>query len=91
MNKGDLVEAVASELKLNRPEAQKAVETVLQCISKGMRRDEKVAIAGFGTFAKKLRPARQGMNPATKQPIQIAASTTCTFKPATQLKDELAG
>lgn len=89
MNKGDLIEAVASELKVTRPEAQKAVETVLDCISLGVKRDDKVAIAGFGTFAKKLRAARQGINPATKQPIEIKASTTCTFKPATQMKESL--
>ena len=49
--------------------------------------EEKVAISGFGTFTKKHRAARVGMNPATKEPIQIGESTTCSFKPSQHLKD----
>lgn len=91
MNKGDLVEAVASELKASKTDAQKAVDAVLEAISLGLKKDDKVAIVGFGTFQKKQRAARAGINPATKQPIQIKASTTCGFKPSTQLKDTLGG
>lgn len=89
MNKGDLVEAVASELKSSKVEAQKAVDAVLEAIAKGIKKDDKVAIVGFGTFAKKARAARMGIKPGTKETIQIKASTTCGFKPSTQLKEEL--
>lgn len=91
MNKGDLIEAVAAALQGSRPDATKAVESVLAAITHGMKADGKVVISGFGTFQKKNRAARTGMNPITKAPIQIAASVTCGFKPATALKDDLAG
>ena len=89
MNKADLIEAVASQMESSKADATKAVEAVFAAITDGVKRDDKVAIAGFGTFQKKTRAARMGMNPATKEKIQIAASTTCAFKPATGLKDAL--
>jgi DNA-binding protein HU-beta len=89
MNKSDLIEAVASELESSKSEAGKVIEAVINAISDGLKTEEKVAISGFGTFTKKHRAARVGMNPATKQPIQIAESTTCSFKPSQHLKDDL--
>ena len=49
----------------------------------------RVALAGFGTFLKRKRAARMGINPATKEPIKIGARTTCGFKPAMALKESL--
>ena len=89
MNKSELIEAVASELAASKTDAGKAVEAVIGVITKGIATDERVAISGFGTFQKKIRPARQGMNPATREPIQIAESTTCNFKPATALREAI--
>lgn len=89
MNKADLIDAVASQLESSKADASKAVEAVVEAIAKGLKTDEKVTIAGFGTFTKKARAARTGMNPITKEPIQIAASTTCGFKPAPALKESL--
>ena len=89
MNKGDLIDQVAIELKSSKADAGRALEAVLECITKGVKKDEKVAIAGFGTFAKKKRAARMGINPMTKEPIKIAASKTCGFKPAAALKESL--
>ncbi len=89
MNKGELIESVATELNFSKTEASKAVEAVLECITNGIKAQDKVALAGFGTFVKRQRAARTGINPVTKQPIAIAASTTCGFKPATALKASL--
>ena len=89
MNKSDLIEAVAAELKGNKTEAAKAVQAVLECITRGIKADEKVAISGFGTFLKKKRSARTGINPITKQPIAIKPSTSCGFRPSASLKEVL--
>lgn len=89
MNKSGLVDAVASQLEISKAEAGKAIEAVIESIANGLKEEEKVAISGFGTFTRKKRNARVGMNPATKEPIQIAESTTCSFKPSQQLKEEL--
>lgn len=87
MNKGDLIEAVAANTQESKAQAQQMVDAVLECITQGVNRDGKVSIAGFGAFEKKHRAARKGINPATKQPIEIKASTTVGFKPAQALKD----
>lgn len=89
MNKTDLIEVVASQLESSKTDASKAIEAVIAAISDGLTKDEKVAISGFGTFTKKKRSARTGMNPATKEPIQIDESTTCSFRPSQQLKEVL--
>lgn len=89
MNKTDLVEAVASELELSKADASRTIDAVIACISDGIKRDEKVTLPGFGTFTKKIRAARQGINPATREPMQIPESTTCGFKPSTVLKEAI--
>lgn len=89
MNKTDLIEVVASQLESSKSDASKAIEAVIAAISDGLTKDEKVAISGFGTFTKKKRAARTGMNPATKAPIKIDESTTCSFRPSQQLKEVL--
>lgn len=89
MNKGELIEAVASQLDGSKTEATRAVEAVIASITQGIQTDQKVAISGFGTFVRKQRAERRGVNPATKQPMTIAASTTCAFKPAQALKEAI--
>ncbi len=89
MNKGQLIEAVASELGESKAEASRALVAVINCITKGVKHDQSVTIVGFGTFTKKNRSARTGRNPATGQPMEIKASTTVGFKPSQALKQEL--
>lgn len=86
MNKGDLVESVASELKVSKAEAQRAVDAVLQSITRGLRSDAKVNLVGFGTFNKRNRSTRRGVNPITKVPMEIGPTVTCGFRPSAQLK-----
>jgi len=87
MNKGDLIEQVAERLGESKASASKAVEAVIQSIIDGVDEHDKVAISGFGTFKKRFRKARTGMNPATKEPIPIQASTTVGFTPSAALKN----
>jgi len=86
MNKGDLIEAVAAELGESKTVATKAVDAVFQAIIEGVSKDKKVSIAGFGTFKEKNRKARTGINPSTKAPIQIPASSTIGFSASQALK-----
>ena len=89
MNKGDLIEAVASQLGETKAAAGRAVEAVLASIASGVKQHEKVTLAGFGCFEKRRRKARTGVNPATKQKITIGPSTTVSFKAAQSLKDSM--
>ncbi len=89
MNKSDLVEIVASQLGETKAAASRAVEAVLEAISTGVREHERVTIVGFGSFEKKMRAGRNGVNPVTKERIEIKPAMTVTFKAAQALKDSL--
>ena len=89
MNKGELIEVVASGMNSSKADASKAVDAVMEAITQGLSKDAKVSIAGFGTFQKKNRSARMGINPATKEPMEIRATTTCSFRPSPQLREHI--
>ena len=73
MNKSDLVNAIAAGAELSKADAKKALDATLNAIADALKEGDKVALLGFGTFAVTERPARTGINPATKEKIEIAA------------------
>jgi DNA-binding protein HU-beta len=89
MTKADLVEALANKLGINRNDAEKAVNIVLDDIVHALKQGERVNISGFGTFSVSNREARTGRNPKTGEAIEISASRSAKFKPGKQLKDSL--
>ncbi len=89
MNKAELVDAVADAADLSKASAGRAVDAVLDSVLGALKGGDQVSLIGFGTFSVKDRPARQGRNPRTGEPIQIAASRVPGFKPGKQLKDAL--
>lgn len=91
MNKGDLIEKVAAQLGETKAAAAKAVDAVFEAIAEGVREQERVTIVGFGSFEKKRRAQRTGVNPVTKEKMTIEATTTVGFKAAQALKESLGG
>lgn len=89
MNKSDLIERVASELESTKADAARAVEAVIAAIAAGVAKEKKVTIAGFGSFVRRTRGPRTGVNPVTKEPIRIEPSVTCAFRPAPALRETL--
>lgn len=87
MNKTELVKEVASVADITIKDADVAVKAVLDVITAELAKGEKVQIPGFGTFEVRRREAREGINPATKQKIQIAASNAPAFKAGASLKE----
>ncbi len=88
MNKAELIEAIQAALgpDATKRSAEDALDAVLTSITKGVQKDKKVQIIGFGTFEVKQRAARMGRNPKTGESMQIAASTSVGFKPSSSLK-----
>ena len=91
MNKRELVEAVASSTDLSAAAAERAIEALAEAITDALTKGDKVAIPGFGTFETRSRAARTGRNPQTGETLEIAASTSAAFKPATKLKQAVNG
>ena len=80
MNKTELVNAVAAKAGLTKVDAKKALDATVEAIVEAVKKGDKVALVGFGTFAKTKRAARQGVNPATGAKIKIAAKKVVKFK-----------
>jgi DNA-binding protein HU-beta len=87
MNKGELIESVASSANLSKADAGRAVDAVVDSISGALSGGGSVSLVGFGTFSVKARAARQGRNPRTGETIQIKASNVPGFKAGKALKD----
>ena len=89
MNKTELVEKIAAGAGLTKVDAKKALDATLAAIKDALIAGDKVALIGFGTFGVAERPAREGVNPATKAKIKIAAKKVAKFKAGAELADAL--
>lgn len=87
MNKGELIESVASQTSLSKADAARAVDAIFDAIEGTLKVGNTVSLVGFGTFSVKDRAARQGRNPRTGETIQIKASRVPSFKAGKALKD----
>jgi len=87
MTKQDLVDAMSNETGFSKKDATRAVEAVLDAVTKTLKRGEKVQLAGFGTFEVRARSAREGRNPQTGQTITIPARRSPAFKAGKALKE----
>ena len=89
MNKTELIEKIAVGADLSKGDAKKALEATIEAIKNALVEGDKVQLIGFGTFSVNERPAREGINPATKEKIAIAAKKVAKFKAGTELADAL--
>lgn len=89
MNKGEFVSSVADSAELSKADAGRAVEAVIEVITKALKKGDSVALVGFGTFLARKRAARTGRNPRTGATIKIKASKNPSFKAGKALKDAL--
>ncbi|HET6629881.1 MAG TPA: HU family DNA-binding protein [Woeseiaceae bacterium] len=87
MNKGELIESVAAAADLSRAEATRAVDAIIDSVTRSLSSGDTVSLVGFGTFTVKKRAARTGRNPRTGEAIQISASNVPGFKAGKALKD----
>jgi DNA-binding protein HU-beta len=85
MNKADFIGAVASKANISRVEAKKAIDAFIKTIEDAVKDGEKVSILGFGSFSVVEKAARKGVNPKTKEPINILARKVVKFKPGAEL------
>jgi DNA-binding protein HU-beta len=90
VNKNELIEAVASQLEGGKKQATEAVEAVLETIKANVAKGEKVSIAGFGVFEKRLRAARVGRNPQTGAAVKVKAKAVPGFRAGAAFKDHVA-
>ena len=89
MNKTELIDKIAEGSGLTKTDSKKALEAAVSAIQAALVAGDKVSLVGFGTFSVSERPAHEGINPATKEKIQIAAKKAAKFKAGAELTDAL--
>ena len=87
MNKTELINAIAENAGLNKADAKKALDATVNAIADALKKGDKVALVGFGTFSVSERPARTGINPRTKEQITIAPKKIAKFKAGAELNE----
>ena len=80
MNKSELVDAVAADAGISKAAAKSALESVTANVTKALKKGDKVALVGWGTWSVSRRAARTGRNPQTGAAIQIKAKNVVKFK-----------
>ncbi len=85
MNKTELIDAVASQADLTKADAKRAVEAFVNTTTKALKKGDKIALVGFGSFSVNKRAARDGRNPQTGKTIKIPAKNVIKFKAGADL------
>lgn len=87
MNKTELTNATPKKPGLTKVQAKAALDATINTVSEQLAKGDKVALIGFGTFAVSEKTARKGINPRTKEVIEIPARKAVKFKAGAELND----
>lgn len=87
MNKSEFINSVSEKSGLSKTDSKKAVEAFVETVSYELKAGGKVALLGFGAFSVSEKAARKGVNPKTKETIEIAARKAVKFKAGSELND----
>jgi len=85
MNKAQLIDAVAAKAGLTKVDAKKAIDAFIGVTAGALKKGDRLALVGFGSFSVTKRSARTGRNPRTGATIKIAAKKVVRFKPGAEL------
>ncbi len=85
MNKAELVAAIAAKAEVSKAEAQKVLDAALDVTADALKNGESVQLVGYATLSVVEKAARKGINPATKQVIDIPAKKAVKFKAGAKL------
>ncbi len=89
MNKTELINSIAEKAGLTKVEAKAALEAAIETVTEAIVKGDKVALLGFGTFSVAAKDARTGINPRTKEKIEIPARKSVKFKAGAELAGKL--
>ncbi|MCZ2249417.1 MAG: HU family DNA-binding protein [Bacteroidia bacterium] len=85
MNKQELIEAIASDAQLTKADAKRALDAFIDATTAALKKGDRLALVGFGSFSVADRAARTGRNPQTGKEIKIAAKKVVRFKAGAEL------
>ena len=85
MNKAELIDAIASGSGLTKADSRRALDAFVEATEGTLKKGDRVALVGFGSFGVTRREARKGRNPQTGKEINIPAKNVIKFKAGTDL------
>jgi DNA-binding protein HU-beta len=85
MNKAQLIDAIAANAGLTKADAKKALDAFIKATTQALKKGDRVALVGFGSFSVSKRSARTGRNPQTGKEIKIPAKKVVKFKAGSDL------
>ena len=85
MNKAELIAKIADDAEITKTQANTALDSFIEAVTKTLKGGGKVTLVGFGTFSVSERAARTGRNPRTGKEIKISAKKVVRFKPGKEL------
>jgi DNA-binding protein HU-beta len=86
MNKSQLIDAIAADSGLSKVDSARAMDSLLDTVTRTLKKGDDVSITGFGKFSVVKRAARQGVNPRTGERVKIKASKAPKFTAGASLK-----
>ena len=89
MNKADLIAKLAEDADITKGQANAALNSFVEAVTKTLKSGGKVTIVGFGTFTVAKREARIGRNPKTNEAIKIKAKKVAKFKAGKELSGRI--
>jgi DNA-binding protein HU-beta len=87
MNKSELIDSLSEETAFSKEDVSRVLDSLTRIIERSLKKGEKVSITGFGCFWLSRRPARKGINPATKQRIDLPPVSVPRFKAGKNLRE----
>ncbi|HCO68842.1 MAG TPA: DNA-binding protein [Dysgonomonas sp.] len=87
MNKTELINAISEKAGLSKADSKKALDAFIETVGEELKKGGKIALVGFGTYSVTEKAARKGINPRTKQAIDIPAKKVVKFKAGADLAD----
>jgi len=89
MNKAELIDALSDKSNLTKADADRVLDALVETVMVAVAAGGSVTLIGFGSFKPVRRPAREGRNPATGEPIHIPESTVPKFQPGAAFKSRV--
>jgi DNA-binding protein HU-beta len=89
MNKAELISKLADDAGITKTQANTALDSFVEAVTKTLKGGGKVTLVGFGTFSVSKRAARNGRNPQTGAVIKIKAKKVARFKAGKELSGKL--
>ena len=89
MNKAELIESMSSGASISKADAKRALDAFISTTSGALKKGDRVALVGFGSFSVSRRAARKGRNPQTGKEIQIKAKNVVRFKAGSELSGKV--